>query len=137
MPAAITKKPLDTYEALALGRFDMKPFRDAADVGVHEVNFAVRVKGALTIAPDRERVYVPSTTDCYQLLLAALNRLKGMRITIEDLLTDVEGHPASDGELGDVEPLKAVISHALQEQHGPQPCKGAVQACLEFRRLAI
>lgn len=123
---------LDAYEALALGRFDVKPFREVAEVGEHAVNFAVRVKGTITIAPDRERVYVPSTTDCYQLLRAALGRLKG--VTLEDLLADVRDDPAAEGEL---EPLKAVVSKSLQGTRGPQPCKGAVQACLEFRRLKI
>lgn len=121
---------LSTYEALAVGAFNARPWRDGAEVGTHEVNVAVRVRGTLSIAPDYEQVSV-AATDVWRLVEAALTLAP--KLSLPQLV--------QFAFCGDApEPPSAALAVAgkqlLSQRKQPTSCRGAVRGNLSVTRLA-
>jgi hypothetical protein len=124
--------PFETYEGLALGGFNSKPYREAAAEGPHAVDFVVRVAGDLLIAPDHEQLFVTSN-DVARVLQQALFRLGEKKGAKKKLLEElVEAAYAQEPEL---DALTGELKREIGKHKAATVCDGQVKRVLTFSRL--
>ena len=116
-------------EALALGKFDAKPYLEGAypELGEHEVNCVVRVSGTITIAPPYEQLFV-TTTDLARVLKVA---------NLSDRTLETLVRRALGGQvLEDVKNYSAQLRELIGVHKARSACNGPVRGDVCFTRLA-
>lgn len=119
---------LSALEALALSKFDEKPFIEERPApGLYPVDFLLRVTGNLTVAPGFNQLFV-TTADVTRVLAGVL--LSAPTIDLADVVRDVYRREEDTAALGTK--LRAMIGTVKKKT----PCNGPVRGDLSFVRRA-
>ena len=117
----------DTYEAIALGKFNGSPYSKAAAVGKHEVNFVTRIQGEIVVAPTSTQLYI-TLPDVRSVLQVALTSHLKRGVTLDQLVQEAFAQEMDTNILA--KKLKALIA-----EHKTPSVVPNIQSKLDFKRL--